>query len=97
MKKHKIDTSKGESEKDIEHIYRYIADDSPKNALKWYSSIRKKISTLEEMPERCPEAPESELVPYIVRHLIVGNYRVLFRIEGSTVQVLHVRGKGQEL
>ncbi|HET6854351.1 MAG TPA: hypothetical protein VFH46_18765 [Pyrinomonadaceae bacterium] len=27
-----------------------------------------------------------------IRHLIVGRYRVLFRVRGRTVTILHVRG-----
>ena len=81
---------------EIENISDYIADDSIDNALRWYDHIKEKIQSLETMPDRCPKAPESELVDFVIFHLIVGNYRVLYRIEGDTVQVLHVRGWGQE-
>lgn len=96
MKKYKVDTTTGEAEADIEAIFDFIYLDSPRNALKWYLKIKAKIQTLETMPERCPKAPEDELVEFTVHHLIEGNYRVLFRIESKTVQVLHVRGGWQE-
>ncbi len=96
MKRYEVDTSTGEAEADIEAIFSFIALDSPRNALRWYLNIKAKIQTLETMPERCPKAPENELAEFTVHHLIDGNYRVLFRINGKTVQVLHVRGGWQE-
>lgn len=95
-KKYRVDTSSGEAEDNMEAIFNFIALDSPHNALNWYLNIKTKIQTLETMPERCPKAQEDELVGFTVHHLIVGNYRILFRIEGKTVQILHVRGGWQE-
>jgi len=96
VKKYRIDTSAGEAESDIQEIFDFIKEDSPENAIKWYFNIQDKILTLTTLANRCPKAPESELVSYTVYHLIVGNYRVLYRIEEDTVQILHVRGKGQK-
>ena len=96
MKKYRIDTSAGNAETDIEEIFEFIALDSPQNAVSWYFKLKEKIQTLETMAERCPKAPESELADFTIYHLIIGNYRVLYRIENDIVQVLHVRGWGQE-
>jgi len=95
VKKYNIDISEI-AEADIEEIFEFIALDSPKNALNWYFKVKDKIQSLEIMPDRCPKAPENELTDFIIYHLIIGNYRALYRIENNAVQILHVRGAGQE-
>ncbi len=95
MKKFKIETLASAND-EIENIIDYIALDSIVNALNWYDNIKEKIRSLETMPERCPKAPENELVDFTIYHLVIGNYRVLYRIERDAVQILHVRGAGQE-
>ena len=44
-----------------------IALDKPAVATQWYDFIFEKINTLNSMPERCAEAPESQYLRYIVR------------------------------
>ncbi len=95
MKKYRIDLTAGSAEADIENIFKYIELDSPQNAQRWYKNLKAKIQTLDTMPERCPKAPENELTHLIIYHFLVDNYRVLYRIEDNTVQILHVRGPGQ--
>ncbi len=96
MKKYRIDTSTGNAETDIDKIFDFIELDSPQNAVNWYFKLKEKIQTLETMPERCPKAPENEFSDFTIYHLITGNYRILYRIEDDVVQVLHVRGAGQD-
>ncbi len=96
MKKYKIDLTAGSAEADIENIFEYIKSDSLQNAMRWYKSLKAKIQTLNAMPERCPKAPENELTHLTIYHLIVDNYRALYSIEDDTVQILHVRGSGQQ-
>ena len=79
------------AENDIERRYVSIAEDSPQNALKWYLTIIDAIEKLNVMAERCPLAPEDVDIQQGIRHLIIGRYRVLYRINGSDVDVLHVR------
>jgi toxin ParE1/3/4 len=79
------------AEKDIEQRYQQIALESPQNAVKWYFDIVEAIQTLNQMAERCPIAPESDDCQSEIRHLIVGNYRVLYQTQNNTVDVLHVR------
>jgi len=95
MKRYKIETLASAND-EIENIIDYIALDSIVNALNWYDNIKEKIRSLETMPERCPKAPENELANFTIYHLIIGNYRVLYRIQNDAVQILHVRGAGQE-
>ena len=66
----------------------FIAEDKPKVALEWYDQVFDKIVSLEQLPERCPEAPESKFFEFKVHHLLIGEYRILFRIESDKVMIL---------
>jgi plasmid stabilization system protein ParE len=85
---------------DIEAAFLYIRRDSPERASRWLLGIIDAINSLEEMPARCPVAPESEDLGEEVRVLHFGKrqhvYRVFFsiRFEGKdkgVVRVFHVR------
>ena len=81
---------------ELEEIALYIAQDKPQSALAWYENMERRINSLETSPMRCPIADESQYFDYEIRHLILGNYRVLFRIDVLTVKVLHIRGGAQD-
>jgi toxin ParE1/3/4 len=76
---------------ELEGIVDYIAVDSIVNALHWYEKVTTAIHTLDNMPKRCPLADENPAFPFEVRCLLVNNYRVLYRINGGVVEVLHVK------
>ena len=57
----------------------------------WYLGLIEAIEKLDELAERCPIAPEDVDIQRGIRHLIVGDYRVLYVIEGDVVSVLHIR------
>ena len=78
-------------ENEIESYVDHIAKDSIKEALKWYEKLKDKIYSLDQNPMRCPYADENEFHDYEIKHLIFGNYRILFRIENTTVQILHIK------
>jgi toxin ParE1/3/4 len=59
--------------------------------VKWYLGIIEAIEKLDELAERCPIAPEDSDIQKGIRHLIIGDYRVLYIVDHETVQVLHVR------
>ena len=71
--------------------YAQIEKESPQNAVNWYLGLIEAIEKLDELAERCPIAPEDMDLQRGIRHLIVGDYRVLYVIEDETVSVLHVR------
>ena len=71
-------------------IWEYIAQDKPETAVAFVLRLEEQIGTLERFPERCPLAPENELLGTAYRHLIYGNYRTIFRIVGSRVIILRV-------
>jgi plasmid stabilization system protein ParE len=58
---------------------------------RWFVALRTAIATLATFPSRCPLAPENPDSPVELRQLLYGQkpnvYRILFAIEGDTVQV----------
>ncbi|MGC9261825.1 MAG: type II toxin-antitoxin system RelE/ParE family toxin [Phycisphaerae bacterium] len=76
---------------ELEEAYRWIAQESPANANVWYNHLLDKMKTLERTPSRCPPAPERKYARENFRHLIVGQYRIIFLVESKLVRVLHVR------
>lgn len=81
------------AERDLAALYQQINAERSAAAVKWYSSLKAAILSLEKSPNRCPMTPEiSEL-----RHLLYGHkpyiYRVIYRVleKQKVVEVLHVR------
>jgi len=83
-------------EEEIERQAFYIAQDKPLAALQWYDDIHEKILTLQTSPHRCPKAPEDQYFDFEVRHLLIGNYRILFCITSDTVIALHFKSGRQK-
>ena len=79
------------AESDLERRYLQIAEESPQNAVSWYLDIINAIEKLDNLAERCPIAPEDLDIQRGIRHLVIGNYRVLYWINEDVVEVLHVR------
>ena len=77
--------------REAEQAYRYIAQRAPENASRWYNRLLDAMFSLADFPRRCPLAPESRYLKREIRHLIHGNYRILYTIEKRTVRILHVR------
>jgi len=78
------------AEGDVDEIWTHISADSVENATRFVNQLEEKIGTLERMPQRCPAIPENKLLGTQYRHLILGDYRVIFRVEASTVFVLRI-------
>ncbi len=78
---------------DAHAIYAWIeSQGEPLNASRWYRDLLDAIGTLSEFAERCPLAPESvELQGASIRHLIRGDYRVIYLVRDDLVAVLHIR------
>ncbi|MEM8671631.1 MAG: hypothetical protein AAGG48_29195 [Planctomycetota bacterium] len=62
-------------------------------AIEWQATIYSQLAELQSMPERHGLAPENHRFPFELRQQLLGkgkrgSYRALFRIEGSTVEVL---------
>jgi plasmid stabilization system protein ParE len=78
------------AEGDLAEIWAYIASDSVENATQFLIRLEEAISTLEKLPQRCPSIPENNLLGTDYRHLILGDYRVLFRVAKNRVFVLRI-------
>lgn len=75
---------------DLAEIRAYIAINDPFRAESYALELRDKILSLQQMPRRCPVAPESAGRSQEIRHLIYESYRVLFTIKASQIIVLRV-------
>ena len=78
------------AETDIVEVWLYISGDSIEDASRFVTQLEKKISMLERLPYRCPSIPENKLLGTEYRHLIIGDYRVIFRIAQLKVFVLRI-------
>ena len=78
------------AEGDVDEIWTHIGADSIENATRFVMQLEEKIGTLERLPKRCAAIPENSLLGTEYRHLIIGDYRVIFRVYESTVIVLRI-------
>lgn len=76
---------------DLKEIHSYIARDSPKHADRFVGRILDKIELLSSAPDGFGRALESDLVSYELRQMVVAPYRVLYRVQGKRVFIVHVR------
>jgi plasmid stabilization system protein ParE len=79
------------AEEELEAAYAWIHKRAPLNAERWRLRLIEQTATLGRLPDRCPLAPESKGASCEVRHLVFGNYRILFTIARRTVYVVHIR------
>ena len=90
MKKYSVEIPDSVIDEIEEYVY-FIAQDSVGNALNWYEKVKVEILKLDSLPERCAIAEENQYFDFEVRQLVIDRYRVLFRIKGNSVQILHFR------
>ena len=82
------------AEANVREAHEWLAGENPAYAARWLAGVREKILGLERFPDSHPVAPESDAFDCEIRQLLYGrgtSWRIFFTIEGSTVQVLHVR------
>ena len=83
------------AEADLEDAYRWIAEDAPLAAARWYKGLVEAMQTLRSFPERCPVAPEDRAFPKTIRQLLYGRrqhrFRILFTVQDGRVEILHIR------
>ena len=83
------------AEADVDGVLRWFHEQQATIAGgRWFARLMAKIDTLESHPDRCAVAVESEDLGVEIRELLFGRrhgvYRILFQIEGRTVQILRV-------
>jgi plasmid stabilization system protein ParE len=86
---------------DIANVVRRISwAISDQSAARWNDGIFAKIDTLQNNPDRWPLADEAAVLGFDLRVLLYGRrrkvYRILFTIDGDTVNVLRVRHAAQD-
>ena len=73
----------------------WIRERSESSAARWFAALSDAVRSLEEFPERCALAPESEKFEEDIRQLLFGKahgtYRMLFTIRAGEVHILHFR------
>jgi len=77
--------------RDLEELIGYVAADSPLNAERILDKLKKRVRTLEATPARGRVVPE--LAHFGIRNwreLIVKPYRIIYRIDEDTVNILAV-------
>lgn len=78
------------AERDIDEIWRFVSQENLEAATRFVLHLEGRVSALETFPARCPLIPENELIGTEYRHLIDGDYRMIFRIAGRIVYVLRI-------
>jgi plasmid stabilization system protein ParE len=81
---------------ELEGIHAYLSEFSSDAADRTFLLLKHGIVSLSDFPRRCPQAPESVGASVEIRHLVVGNYRILFSIIGQTVHIWRVRHGAQD-
>jgi plasmid stabilization system protein ParE len=87
--------------REIDEALEWLAERSPAAAGRWHEQLMDAVRSLEDHPERCGLAPESEWFSGEIRQHLHGKrrgvYRILFEIRGATVYILRVRHSPQAL
>ena len=85
------------AERDLDDLYEFLSAEDSKVIRRWFNGLENAIYSLEELPRRCPRAPESRRTNRPLRHLLYGTmpniYRVLYEVDESRkfVRVLTIR------
>jgi toxin ParE1/3/4 len=73
----------------MEEIAAYIAEDNPEVAERWIENVFARVKTLSRFPESGREVPEIRRRE--IRELVLGNYRVIYRIRDEEFAILTIR------
>jgi plasmid stabilization system protein ParE len=87
--------------REIDEALAWVSERSRTAAARWHAQLLEAVRSLENNPERCGLAPESDWYPGELRQLLYGKrqgvYRILFEVRGETVYILRVRHSAQAL
>ena len=78
------------AQRDVEATHDFIARDKPKAAAKWVRAFDQRARSLQQVPLRCEVIPEAEEIGFDYRHLIWGNYRIIYKVVGNAVIIMRV-------
>lgn len=90
------------AEADLDSVLTWLENRSPTGAANWLKSLEVAFDWLEDHAASCPLAPESDSFDQEIRERLFKTkrgrpYRVLFGLTAKQVQILHIRGPGQDL
>ena len=80
---------------DLENIADYISRDSEYYASQIVSEIREATSLLPDFPKRGRTVPEVD--DSFIRELLVGNHRLIYRVEGERIYILTIVHTARDL
>jgi toxin ParE1/3/4 len=80
---------------DLEEIAAYIAEDSPSAASRFVRRTRDAARSLVRLPERGRRVPEAEELD--VRELLLGDYRLIYRVESSAISIVTIAHGARDL
>ncbi len=86
------------AEKDLLSIIKYIARENPLQASKTFREIKKRAESLSAFPDRgriVPELQDQGITLY--RELIIGPWRIMYRVSDNIVYVLSVLDSRQNV
>jgi plasmid stabilization system protein ParE len=79
-----------EAQQDVQAIHDLIAKDKKRAASKWVREFHRLAQSLSYLPFRYELVPDIEDIDRPWRHIIFGNYRIIYRVDGNRVTVLRV-------
>lgn len=79
----------------LNEISDFISEDSPEAARRWIDDLFQKVERIEKFPQ------SGRLVPEIgrkdIREILFGNYRIIYRIIPTEIDILTIRHSKQRL
>ncbi|MCY2995824.1 MAG: type II toxin-antitoxin system RelE/ParE family toxin [Planctomycetota bacterium] len=89
------------AQRDLRRILRWVAERSPRGAARLLAAFENRLHELGERPASFGLAPESAHMVREIREFFFKTprgrrYRGVFHVVGQTVEILHVRGPGQD-
>lgn len=79
-----------DAHRDLQKIRDDIARDKPKAADRWLRRFWQKAKSLAMHPLRFEVIPEADELIDEYRHLLFGNYRIIYRVQGEIVTIVRV-------
>jgi plasmid stabilization system protein ParE len=81
------------AESELHDAFSYIHVRAPLNAVRWLKNIHKAIDSLEQFPNRCGIAPESEFLGETLRQYLFKSHRIIFFVDEpkQVVRILYIR------
>jgi addiction module toxin, RelE/StbE family len=78
------------AKRDLKELIIYLNTLSADAALRYYDLLVEKITSVAQMPERCPYVRNNPLKAKGYRCLVVENYLVFYVVKGDTVQIRRI-------